>query len=322
MEALKKIEDEYGTWIFLVPVKDLILTKRVNFEYNIDRVNFISASRLPYRRNKFGFAVRISELRKKYHALLEWFFTDQKTYATLRLRGIGTETAKLFLNMVREELAIIALSQLGYSKRRYNSCPAMSQEYTASKLSYLVFNINSSNWSQQNVTTGKLGPLVIDDRWVNFATKVFFYDVVNIIKGRTKVAKAWRQDIRNAAILAGQSQCSSDIPQSFLWNMIAIELLLTQQGDVYRNALPERAEAFIGWSTNWKLSNYQERIRNVYIKRCNFVHDGNRDAIKVEDVLFTDHLLINILTNIVKNPKIFNSKKQLIDFSEKSKAEH
>ena len=64
------------------------------------------------------------------------------------------------------------------------------------------------------------------------------------------------------------------------------------------------------------------RIKEVYKKRCDFVHDGNRESIAIEDVLFTDDLLLNVLINIVKHPKIFYSKKQLIKFAEKVKAEH
>jgi hypothetical protein len=104
--------------------------------------------------------------------------------------------------------------------------------------------------------------------------------------------------------------------------MIAIELLLTQQGDFYNSALPERAEAFIGWSINWKRLNYRDRISDAYRKRCGFIHAGNREAITIKDVLFTDDIILNLLVNIVKNTDIFYSKKQLIDFSEKVKAEH
>jgi len=322
MTTIHELQLEHGTWLFLAPVGGLELSEHVNYEYKLDKVTFISSARLPHRRKRLGFSQKISVLKNKTGGLIKDFFSEEKTYATLRLQGTGEELRDKFLKIVREELAILALSQLGYSRRRYNSSLAMSREYSPSKIRCLLLNTNNNTWTQLNETTGKIQRLLLERRWVNFSKKIFFYSLVNIISGKTKVSKSWRKTIRNSAILAGQSQCSSDLPQAFLWNMIAIEMLLTQQWDTYSNSLPERAESFIGWASGWAVQDYEQKIRDVYKKRCNFVHDGDRDAIGVEDVLFTDDLLLNVIINIVRHPGIFYSKKQLIQFSEKIKAEH
>jgi hypothetical protein len=164
--------------------------------------------------------------------------------------------------------------------------------------------------------------LVLDERWLNFQENSFFFDFLRILRGQISISRSWKEEIRKAAILAGESQCSSDLPQAFLWNMIAIELLLTKQGDRYLDSLPERAEAFIGWTVDWKQNNYRELIKDLYRKRCQLVHSGNKSAIEVQDLLFSDEILLNVLTNIVKHPRLFKSKDDVITFSEKVKAEY
>ncbi len=322
MTTAEEIQNEDGTWIFIAPIKGLILTKAVNFEYKVDHVTFISSSHLPYRRKRFGFPYTISDLRKKHHKCFNEFFSKERTFATLRLQGKGKDLREKFLRLVREELAILSLSQLGYGRRKHNAYPMIYKEHTSGITNYLLFNSDKLSITQQNQIIGKINRLVLDKRWKNFQSKVFFLNLVKIISKKINVRRLWQKDIKNAAILAGQSQCSADIPQSFLWNMIAIELLLTRQGDKYLNALPERAEAFLGWAVDWKKAKYEERIREIYEKRCKFVHDGNREAITIKDVLFSDDLLLNVINNIVKYPKLFFSKEKLIKFSEKVKAEH
>ncbi len=322
MTSVHEIQLENGTWLFLAPVSGLELSEYVNYEYKLDKVTFISSARLAQRRKRLGFSQKISELKNRAGGLIKDFFSEEKTYATLRLQGTGEELKEQFLKIVREELAILSLSQLGYSRRRYNSSLAMSREYSPSKIRCLLLNTDNNTWTQLNETTGKIQPLLLERRWSNFSKKIFFYNLVQIISGKTRVSKSWRNTIRNASILAGQSQCSSDLPQAFLWNMIAIEMLLTQQGDKYSDSLPERTESFIGWASGWGVQNYEEKIRKVYKKRCGFVHDGNRESIETQDVLFTDDLLLNVIINIVRHPEVFYSKKQLIHFSEKIKAEH
>ena len=104
--------------------------------------------------------------------------------------------------------------------------------------------------------------------------------------------------------------------------MIALEILLTEQGDRYTKILPERVEAFLGWIGFWEQNNFGERIKEVYRLRCGYVHDGKIEGITKKDLLFTDDLLFNIMFNLCNLSSLFESKKSIIEFSEKVKAEH
>jgi hypothetical protein len=64
--------------------------------------------------------------------------------------------------------------------------------------------------------------------------------------------------------------------------MIAIESLLTRQGDKYSDALPKRIEAFLGWSGYWSINGYEDRIHDLDRKRCELVHAGRLDLIEIK----------------------------------------
>ncbi len=131
---------------------------------------------------------------------------------------------------------------------------------------------------------------------------------------------AWKRALRTATVLTGQSQSSSDLPQAFLWNMVALEILLIRQGDKAIEILPERCEALLGASPAWARKSYDAVIRDLLDKRNGFVHQGAMDSIASDDLQASDDLLFNVFTNIVKHPKLFPSKDALADFSDDVKA--
>ena len=290
MNTIEKIQNIDGTWVALTPIRNLFISDAIGFEIQINKVTFINASKLARRRKRYGFNSPMSAIKKRYKGMLDSFFNEEKTFATLRLTG-------------------------------NNACPAISDEKPSGRRSCLMYNPSTSASYQPNEVVGKIGSLNLDTRWHNYQKKVFFYDLLKIISGKTKVNSSWRKDITNAAILAGQSQSGHDIAQCFLWNIIALETLLTKREGKYSEKLPERTEAFIGWAQDWHVENFDKKIRDMYKKRSIFVHNGRRDEINIEEILFSDELLLNVFVNIVRHPKIFESKEKLIKFSEMVQAE-
>jgi hypothetical protein len=158
---------------------------------------------------------------------------------------------------------------------------------------------------------------------------VFFTRLLKILRGEIDVARGWREELRRATVIIGESIGANDLFKSFLWNWVALETLLTRKGDKVGEMLPKRAEALLGWAllsddpeiTLWAAGEYTARIEDVYRKRNRLLHQGKRDGITEQDVVFTDHLLLNLLSNLVALPKVFHSKDAIIEFSEKVEAE-
>jgi len=320
---LLKIQQRGGDWVFVTPIGNLFLTPEIGREVRVERVLFVHRDKLPRIRKRLGLPMTIGQMRESPPgSLFSEFFTSADTFAVVRQRGKLREIEPICYRMVGDAISILALSQLGYARRRYANRIALFGEHIAGKTQRAFLNTRDAFSSFGGRLTSSPGPFALTGHWRNFHRQAFFLGLLKIINGDTKVSRSWRNDLKRAAIFAGRSINSNDVANSFLWNMIALELLLTQQGDKYSAALPTRIEAFLGWVGFWSSGSYEDRIWEIYQKRSALVHDGNLEDISKKDLLFTDDLLFNLLVNIVRFPKLFQSKGDVIDFAEKVEAEH
>ncbi len=312
-----KVKEQHGNWIYITPIYRLEISTKLNGEFQIGRVLFVNKKKIPFIRKRLGFPCVFSKVTNT--SPIKDFFEEANTYAVLPFSGIPRDREYECRKIVEEAINILSFSQLGYCTRRNNS------QFGLVKQRGIVINyiLNKDEFkANQNISVeSKVLPFRLDENWKRFHNSFFFFDLIAIISSSSKMQKKWKETIIRAAAMAGKSMSSRDLEYSFLWNMIIVEMLLTEQGDKYSDNLPERAEAFIGWVGYWNEKKFEERIRNVYKKRCQFVHDGNSENITVEDVLFTDDLVFNLMWNIVSHIKIFPTKKSVIEFSDKVKAE-
>lgn len=307
------------SWTVLAPITNLELGKAVDFELNINQVTFVAAEKLPRRRRRFGISERLSEIRAHKCPAFGRFLGLSPTFAVIRFKGRITHRDREAVSVLRDELAILASSQLGYAKRTQAAAPAIWGERPTTRQSLLWLG-KSKQKSQTNRKYGPLGPLRIDKDWLDFQESTFFMKLLKLLQGKGSIDKEWRKELRKAAIHIGLSQMSNSIPEAFLYNMIALELLLTCRQDAAGEALPSRAEALLGWSTNWTQGNFETKIQKAYGLRCKLVHKGNRHAPTPKDLYFTDDLLLSLLANLVTHSKIFSSKDDLTKFSERLQA--
>lgn len=320
MNTVERIRNQKGKWLFVVPICGLRFFKGVTQEFQINRIIIVSRKRLVFVRKRLGFNESISDLKKKFPH--DSMFDNEDNFAIYVAGGSGAKQEKDFLKTVREELKILSLSQLGWSRRKSNANLSVSNEKKPGNLQYLMHNLTADRSIMSRKTVGKFRTLDITKRWKEYQRKdSYFYRLLDIYRGKHALSPSWRKDIVNAALLAGESQSSTDLAHAFLWNMIAIETLLTHQGDVYSNSLPKRVEAFIGWTGNWQREEYENNIRKIYKKRCEFVHSGRFENLEIRDLLFTDTILLNIFYNILRHINRFGSKDDLVDFSMKIEAE-
>jgi len=312
-----KTQEQTGNWIYITPIYKLEISNELKGEFQIGRVVFVSRKKIPYIRKRLGFPSVFSLINKDYPS--KDFFEESKTFAFLQFQGIPKEKEYECRELIEEAVNILSFSQLGYTSRRNNSQFGFIKQRGIVR--NYILNRNEFKGTLNNEVESKVLPFRLDENWRKFHDSFFFFDLVSIISSSKKMQKKWKDTIIRAAVMAGKSMSSRDIEFSFLWNMIIVEMLLTEQGDKYSDSLPERAESFIGWVGYWKEKKFEEKIRSAYKKRCQFVHDGNSQNIEVEDVLFTDDLVFNLMWNIVKHIDIFPTKKSVIEFSEKVKAE-
>lgn len=325
---MTSLQKKDGNWIFVTPIDGLELTKVINNEILINRVTFVSKEKLPLIRKRLGIPIPLSELlkntgkrEKSIEKITKDFFESSKTFAVLPYKGKPEEKEKDCIRLVRDELNILALSQIGWSSRRFNR---RLEILTSDKTPYFrKINIDkeTAGYTYDIKKAFSPLPLVTNEKWLSFHKRFFFLELLRMIKGKSSISKDWRTILHRVAILVGQSQNSDDLPTCFIWNVIALEMLLTDDNDKISDMLINRAEYFLGWHKEWNNSNYEQRIKDIYKKRCDFVHKGSNKYIDINDLIFTDDLLFNILNNIVRFRNKIKDKRDIIEFAKKFEAE-
>lgn len=314
-------KDHHAEWVFIAPLAGINLTKAIGNEFKILNVILVEKNKLTRIGERLGLELRSNEIKKQITESHYWQGPKANIYAIIRHTGTPKDISNKCLTTLKEELYILASSQLGYGKRRSNAHPSLMGDQNIGKISYLFLDPNSKARLYSNQLTGKYMVLTLDKNWKHHHKASFFIKLLNLLNEKSSISGGWRKLLKRAAIMIGQSQCSNDLVHSFLWNMMVIEMLLAVRGDKYIDILPERIEALLGWVGFWSTNNYSQRIKEVYKKRCKLVHVGQWETINIADLLFTDDLLLNLLVNIVNHPKILNSKKSVIDFADKVNAE-
>ncbi len=325
---MTKLTDKYGDWIFITPIDGLRLTKDVNEEFIINRVTFVSREKLPRIRKRLGLPATLSNLTeiisqndKGFKRIVKDFFKSYKTFAVLPYKGRPKEKQKDCIRIVREELSILSLAQLGWSTRKFNKRIEIKTSDKALVYKTIDINKHQKEFTHGLKTTFNPVPFELDKEWISFHKRFFFFELLKIIRGESPVSKKWRTILHRASVMVGQSQNSNDLTFCLLWNVIALEMLLTREGEKISDKLVSRCEYFLGWNEDWINEKYETRIREIYKKRCDFVHNGDIKLIEIKDLLFTDDLIFNILNNIVRYKTKIKDIKDIFDFSEKYEAE-
>lgn len=310
------VQTTSGEWLFVTPISSLELGKDIGREFTIKRVTFIHRDKLARARKRFGIKKRLSELPNFFKE-----YVANETLAVVRHTGKPIESARTCLQMVEEEAAILSLSYLGYDKRKYGRAMGISGRHALGGHDYVFFNTRNKSITGSSACRVSLFPIRLDRAWRDYQ-KLYYLKLLKILNGKIEVFADWRRDLWRAAVLIGRSIGTLETATAFLWNMIALERLLTKGGDKVKEALPERCEAFLGWVGFWKQRRFRERLDDAYAKRCSLVHRGEAAGITKKLLLFTDDLLYNVLLNLVKHIAIFPSKEHVIEFSSKVQAEH
>lgn len=291
----------------------------------IGRITFISSEKLIRIRNRLGvkkvYIAGISKNLQKSNiqGLYDWM-KKYKTFAILRSSGTPEKIKASCFRAVQEKLMILAFSQLFYQNRRFTGFLGLAGEHDISATNHLFLDSNSTSFIKGSQLLKSLRGLSIDNQWVDYHKNFYFLKLLKVLNGKIPILARWRDAIQRATILIGKSINSNNIAHSFLWNMIALELLLTKQGDSYSTDLPKRIEALIGWHSGWDPIKDTENIKKLYKLRCQYVHDGNSENISKKDLLLTDLLVFNSLGNIINDLNTFASKDDLIEFAKRHEA--
>lgn len=311
------LRDRSGRWLLLATIGNLRLTQDVQGEIRLDRVTFLTASRFQRIHKRLG--INRSELRKSLH--LERLVKGDQPLAMICHTGDDKNCLDLLLRQIREEIDVLSFSQLLYCRRNQMAPLGLAGEAERGVNSHILLNLKAHTFTATQSKVGKANELTLDRHWKAFHKPLSFLRLVKIAQRRLPVKEDWRRELLRAAQLIGKGINSYDLSSAFVWNMVALEVLLTRTNERQSETLPERAEALLGWISDWKTDGMTQRLKAAYQLRCRIVHDGLLNEVTASDVGFTDHILFNVLNNLVRHPRLFASKEHVIRFAELIAAE-
>ncbi len=303
-----------------VPIYNLELSDEIGGEIQIEDVLFISSKKIPRVRQRLGLYHPVSEYNKWFSSLKQKLFSDAKVYALIRTKREADEPLIREFSRIKQAVYILSSSKF-YSERRDRIIFFGGPEFKHGILDNQVLFENSGKevqWPSQSL--GALQPYKLKTLGKSYREHHFFPNLLRILNGEIRVDKEWKDNLRRASLLAGQSQFARDFEQAFLFDMIALEVLLTKQGDKFPDSIIERVVAFLGWVKYADLDEWKIMIQRLYKLRCEYVHTAKVEDLTVRDLINADMILANLLYNLCRLTKIIKSKNDIIVLAQKLRA--
>jgi len=309
-------------WTLLIPIYNLEISNGIGGELRVDRVLFVSARKIPRIRKRLGLYRTVADYRRQMRLSKSPVdpFRMASTYAVLRTKREDDAPLTQEFSVVKEAVYLLASSQFFRVKRPNRILfggPEFSQRIFDS---FPLVCSESGQWRWSSVQLGPVEPYRLDRNWRRYIEHHHFPNLLRLLNGQLTVEEKWRSSIRRAAALAGQSFFARNLWEAFTYNMIALETLLTEQGDKFPDAIVERVVLLLGWMTDEDPAPWEGVIKRLYRLRCRFVHDGETGGIGVMDLHNADVILGNVLRNICDLTRSFRRKADVLRLTKEYKA--
>lgn len=311
-----ELNEAWSRLVTIVPVSGLVFSDDIKQEIKIDRVTFMSISRLQRIRKNIGLVKKVSELKKQstFSTLLE----SDSIAVVYGVEKTPKDQEKTAIHEVKQALKILSSSQLTWSRRKSNALFSIGNRSPDGNKS-ISFNRDDGSYHFSTNIDGRFKKLVVDKRWVQHHKQLYFFQLLEL-KVSKKIKKKWLDLIWRAAILMGESQSSNIIHDAFLKNIIVLETLLVAPNEKIGEHINKRMAAFLDWTHQWEENRYPKIIERLYKIRGDYVHQGLYESITIEDLLLSDTIVLNAMSNIVKNIDVFNSQEKLVELTERLSA--
>ena len=316
-----------NNWLYVSPIFGVEIAPDLNEEFKICRVTLISGKKLRKSNSRFYF--RFNSKDFKDHPSKKVFFDKYNYFAILKFSGEINSKRNNLERTLQRELDFLRSSLL--NQRRQYIINGITTEERNNHLSIPRVCISQSkpDLFPFSISYERDNPLIIDEKWIRAQESSFFLKLLNYIRNKKRYDNHWLATLRRATELIGKAQSSNILSYCFLNNMIVIEMLLKNNDqEKFMKVIPGRVEAFFDWSKalnsnpNKRTGDLIEnKLKAIYDKRNNLVHQGEYHKISIEDLLFSDELVRNLMSNIMHHISIFRNQQALISFCEIRKAQ-
>lgn len=240
----------------------------------------------------------------------DWILQKTQAFAVVRRQGRQGDLMKSAFKEVREAAQILASTDAFYSERHMNSGFNL-QGYpvvTAQNAHFLDTATDSITGTSNQ--RGALMPFTLDASWYDLIKNIGLIELFSAITDAT-LDDAWRRQIRRGAACIGRSLMSLERSDAFLYNIFAMETLLTKPGERSGRMLAKRIKGMTGWHLKVHRPKYDDELKDIFETRCDAVHDAKYENLTAEHLLLADLYAKNSLLNVVNNRTVFKNKDSL-----------
>lgn len=334
-KVYRPLEDlRFRSWLSITPVANLQLDRSIlkTGELEIAGITFMDLERLRHvARRRWGEAG--ASLRSSFERMFLQPYRKVgsarppvEVVAIRRADCRGAELEEGYLDSVRDSLAILSSSLWVY--RRRDPLSAFGPLENAARGQRIWFFQDTQSPAQTSfgamAWTKGLMPLQIDGFWVAAEkTHHFVRSLEGFVTDSAAITPAWQRAVRRALRLFGEGYLQHDAQQAMLANMIALDLLLFENGERQKRQA-QLLSASLDWArlytppgARWADKEALERLLDI---RNHLVHEGYSDDITAHDLLLSDDVVGNLLLLIVRNRSKLNSKDELRTYAERELA--
>ncbi|MCA9243651.1 MAG: hypothetical protein KDA32_06855 [Phycisphaerales bacterium] len=301
--------DDQQAWQFLIPIAQLRIDDNdpINGRWRVADVEFLSreAASTVISRHGDGPPAAV-EIRTK-------FVESAWAFARLTRNGERDNATREAFRDVAEAVNLLAVTRAFWVNRASNTGFAI--------LGYpLVKQRNAWIVQQGGLATfdtasreGGLTPFCLDAHWHGHISGT--WRVIELFRALDDSAldPQWRAQIRRAAGLIGRSLMTSERADAFLWNVFALETLLTRPGERNGRRLSDRIAGLLGWYLADNRPGYESELTDLFRIRCDAVHDADYSNLTTEVVLLSDLYAVNTLRNVAVHRARFRSKDTFVE---------
>lgn len=304
------------SWILLFPVYNLSIADEIRNGVAVEQVRFLPARKIPRRLKAYPAVAKfLAEVDPDHLA-------RANAFGILHTRKPYRDDLSPEFRRFRDAVDLLA-SSLFYRQHRTQRTFFGGPEF-ARPVSDQILLASPDPAGRGSTLRRQLvwlpTPYIIDRAWQSHISHHFFPSLLRILNGGVRCQDRWRCALRRAALCAGRSHMARSRWEAFMYDMIAIEVLLARRGDKFPDALITRLFALFGWFTGEEVSPWADRLKRLYQLRCDFVHDADSTKLRMADVIAADMLLANLLYNFCRLTTIFRSKDDVIRLAEQHQA--
>lgn len=164
--------------------------------------------------------------------------------------------------------------------------------------------------STHRSVVGALKKVNLDKEWFSSVSDTEIIELFGVFHN-LQLDATWRRQIWSAATLLGRSRLAMTMADGFLFNIMALETLLTNRGERNGHRLACRLFGLLGWHLSQVRPECFEEIQRLHDIRCQIVHDSDYTNLTVRQLLLSDIYATHALLNVVRMSKIVRSKAEL-----------